>query len=1104
MRDKCKCKYIITLLVIVSFLFQGVGWTCEGICIGQDKLAKDTAIDDPGFIDASNALAGALVDGKGVPVENNNNRDGTRYGGSVLRSIIAAILVPILVFMWLISPVNVNTSFAQTPPGISRQVDPQWLLNLNEVLRLEERNRDGLRYNGSIQYDSLRGAFISGGAVSPSSWGIIGNVGVGNPLISYSDEGFGGIGTAFLRIGDESWVSLRTGVLPDYTPDSTQFLLVGIDTRYHLLRPYLHAGVIRRELDDAYGNALGLLVDGGVRINWRGLDVDLRGSGPLYFRPVASTVGDYRRVMGDLSLLRARLRYNRHFWWFGGVAELGGLESRFDPSLPTNRFSRYSVDSGVKFDIGQIDLALALQGERINPSFAEGSANLVRPSLDLTWRDLSLRGGVWVGPFVRPYSEVMYRLLRYIDITVGYNSMPPIYHEGLFEGPFSPRNMVTFGIRGGTDTGTSTRRIPNDEYPVQAPTGTAMGSFAYGPLETPVERAEDELDRAMDRFERSLKEAVTGAKTSREVIGIFKRIGEQFDPASEEQFTAYYIVWSTFWDAFYKNPNIDFHWMRALRDSMQTGANVYQVWHENGHSYNDIVRRLLAIRYEVPDANSLHLLIAEFNQLMTTAGGSVDEGLLINLYEEYRSRLEGIEPGGAVFTWTYYVASRLFAVLVQRSIYPGVEKLVELIEANLKIPQDLARLNIGVVVPNDQIVGELLFNVPAWINADNPDTEIQGLLVLEYLLNEKGNTIIPNAVFVRLDMIILASLVPEPVPLVPEATPSAPIGVTKESVQFKRLKAAIIALDILIRINRVPDKDVLKNIMEMYEGLPADLKKELNIGVVSKMMQGEQRGEFRPGRRGPLQRYEGFIMPVLAGLILTGCSGSEGVISAMGILCALAAVTFAVGTDLVPKPVPKPTSTYKPTGDKIIDSFLDAVFKGDGKRKTILALDTDIGNIKDSAIPLLAVLERLSLNGQLGEIIFIRGEGARLADRIKDTVGKNKNASVVLVCKNTNRENFNDLQKVFITSIDDSNREGNDYIPILEILALSLKMARSADVSEVQELYKNITGNELTQVIYDTAVKGLSLLLRLPPVEPMDYEFLRNIYESQKELLLSA
>lgn len=120
--------------------------------------------------------------------------------------------------------------------------------------------------------------------------------------------------------------------------------------------------------------------------------------------------------------------------------------------------------------------------------------------------------------------------------------------------------------------------------------------------------------------------------------------------------------------------------------------------------------------------------------------------------------------------------------------------------------------------------------------------------------------------------------------------PPEPAVMTRDSAGFKQLKAAILALDILERINRPPDEDIIRQIKERYERLPEDLKKELRLGRAFQLVEA-RRGAISPTGRGPLFRYAGFLLPLFAGLFLTGCSGTgAGAIGAIGILAVLAAI----------------------------------------------------------------------------------------------------------------------------------------------------------------------------------------------------------------------
>lgn len=877
---------------------------------------------------------------RGIP--NNKtapNTDQTQgLAPNLLQQIITIFMIPILIFVFLTSPMNINPASAQSP---EHTVELQPSRDLGELIRLyAERTKN---YGLVLQYDSLTGGSASGNAnLNNEFWGFTGTAGLGNPIYNFrNDEGVGGLGLVYVRPGDNLWLTLKGGLLPDYSPDSTYLFLVGIETGNSTFHPYLHLGFLGRRLDNTYGNTNALLVDSGLSIQRGGFGLILGASGPIHFRPSALIVEDYRRVVSDLSLLRARLMYEGTFWRVGGRFELGGLESRLDPALPSNRFSRFGIDGGLKFDFGQLDLALTLQGEHLNPSFSDKGANLFGPSIDIDWRDISLRTGIWLGPFVRPYGELLYRLMNGLALTGGYNSIPPIYHPALYEGPFSPKNLVLFGLRYGG--GTSSSPIPpSNGYPVQSPTGTAIGELVYGPFVPLQAELDDKILKAKERLQKSLRKAVSEAETFDEAYTIYSELlqcakGDDIGSTVILSFTSLF-----FWQAFYKNPRIDLFWMRSLRERIQTDSNVYKIWNENGYSYRDILNRLLGKRYVVRDSNTLQILTFELNQLIDALQSSDLEkrpglsGLkekpdtkgrashildndtlnaINNLLYEYMARLESAAPGSPEAIFTYYVSSSFFTILTKYGRYPGVQLLTRLTEDYITFPPET---EMGLAIPDQAILAELLANAGQWIMSDDLSVRTHGLLILEFLLItiQIGETGLPDSIIERLYEISLEKpasgleKLPQLEPLVKQegqvSTEETPLPIDKNSLYFQKLKASLMVLDILVRCHKPVDKTAIKDLFNEYKRLPIELKDELEV-IVTRLAKtlGIEIGIKDIKQPGLPQRFSWIspatLLPLVFLLLPAGCSGAGiGSLGSIVILLTLVAVISYTTVKKVP------------------------------------------------------------------------------------------------------------------------------------------------------------------------------------------------------------
>lgn len=188
-------------------------------------------------------------------------------------------------------------------------------------------------------------------------------------------------------------------------------------------------------------------------------------------------------------------------------------------------------------------------------------------------------------------------------------------------------------------------------------------------------------------------------------------------------------------------------------------------------------------------------------------------------------------------------------------------------------------------------------------------------------------------------------------------------------------------------------------------------------------------------------------------------------------------------------------------------------------RKTILALDSDIGRMQDYATSLLAELSRQSAKGNLGNIHFVRSAGNDLESEIKDKIQSlikdneiesEDNVDIVLVAKEENLSSgvYMELQgkdNIYITAVNDRNIKGRAYIPMLEILTFALEIAFDDSFESISRLYKEITKEELGEEEYRKFKENrISISLILPTPKPIDLNTLRDVYEASRKLLAAA
>lgn len=196
---------------------------------------------------------------------------------------------------------------------------------------------------------------------------------------------------------------------------------------------------------------------------------------------------------------------------------------------------------------------------------------------------------------------------------------------------------------------------------------------------------------------------------------------------------------------------------------------------------------------------------------------------------------------------------------------------------------------------------------------------------------------------------------------------------------------------------------------------------------------------------------------------------------------------------------------------KITERFIDTVkvdLVNKKDKKTVLALDTDIGNMTQFEIE--EMLEQIKdVCSLLGNIEFVAGAGEKLPELIDEKFSslmdrrkiEQEDIDVVVVTKKT-KEEFD--SSYHITRVDDV-KLGNSfsYVPILELITFALRINLEEDNgilrNELKEIYNEITGLELTDELIAQIKKGI-YAIPLPPTERISIDF----YNESIEILRSV
>ncbi len=194
-------------------------------------------------------------------------------------------------------------------------------------------------------------------------------------------------------------------------------------------------------------------------------------------------------------------------------------------------------------------------------------------------------------------------------------------------------------------------------------------------------------------------------------------------------------------------------------------------------------------------------------------------------------------------------------------------------------------------------------------------------------------------------------------------------------------------------------------------------------------------------------------------------------------------------------------------GDKVLFA-MDEELGREGTERLVWQLIKDICGMKDSE----------AIEKKLRNIIFVKGRGKALADNVALYIGdgkdgiKVKKENVIMITKATNELNCSAFRdKATITFVDDSKLDSMDYYPFMEVALFTLAKAlynmgvAGYDRERLISIYKSLTveqvaGDQIIPLIIDNKIVKITLR----PIAPLNYDELRHIYRTLRELLQAA
>ena len=187
--------------------------------------------------------------------------------------------------------------------------------------------------------------------------------------------------------------------------------------------------------------------------------------------------------------------------------------------------------------------------------------------------------------------------------------------------------------------------------------------------------------------------------------------------------------------------------------------------------------------------------------------------------------------------------------------------------------------------------------------------------------------------------------------------------------------------------------------------------------------------------------------------------------------------------------------------------------------KVVLALDTELGKGEINRLlqDLIEFLPELSKNNEdlarlLRNLIVIKGEGAKLSERLQGDLKSVKKENFIIIAKNaTVSKYFNSLKGIsIIAGIDDSKLSENDYIPLLEIIYFSVGKYFGWNADKLRKIYSMIPnvktldsmGNEYRMLFDENSRQFLFRII--PDAAKFDTEELTRLMKQLRTILIRA
>jgi len=188
--------------------------------------------------------------------------------------------------------------------------------------------------------------------------------------------------------------------------------------------------------------------------------------------------------------------------------------------------------------------------------------------------------------------------------------------------------------------------------------------------------------------------------------------------------------------------------------------------------------------------------------------------------------------------------------------------------------------------------------------------------------------------------------------------------------------------------------------------------------------------------------------------------------------------------------------------DALVSGKNARAIKADGG-KIVLALETDNWVPDEQKAMIQRLVQQVGKLSGAGTVEIVRGSSDELAGKLNEVIERDKvplKNVIVLGSQDTiNRKEFDairatsdtDIDKAFMAAIDGAGLTGDSYIRLLEMITMAVRMAFNQ---------KPISNHPAIEVI----TKNPRLVVFIPRAEPMDFDAIKRIYDSQVTILAAA